>query len=111
MSSNGFPWLLQVADPDWKIRSVAMQMYYAQRAWVATNESKGLYTADLSTLQRFAPLGPAALNGSCTGLPHVSLAAGGTAYTAHVASADPTWPPPIHQRTASVTQDRYLLVK
>ena len=80
------------------------QLYYAELAWVGTNKSNGLYTANLALLEQFAPLGPAALNGTCTGLPHVVLSGGGTGFTATVSSA--TSP----SRVASVTDERHLLV-
>ena len=92
-------------DPDFAIRTVAMQVYYAQEAYsVKQNQTHGAFTADLKTLAELAPLGAAAFSGSCTRPPVVQLAAGGKAYTAHVASLT-------GGRIASVTQDRYLTVK
>jgi len=92
-----------IPDPDYAIRSVAMQVYYAQKAFAASAAGRGNFTEDMAVLAELAPLGPAALNGTCTCPPTVTLAHGRKAYTAHVGD--------LHQnRTASVTQDRYLLV-
>ena len=53
-----------VKDPDFAIRSVAMQLYYAQLAYLAkTNRTH--YISDIGQLAQYAPLGPAALNGTC----------------------------------------------
>ena len=53
-----------VKDPDFAIRSVAMQLYYAQLAYLAkTNRTH--YISDITQLAQYAPLGPAALNGTC----------------------------------------------
>ena len=45
-------------DPDFAIRTVAMQVYYAQEAYsVKQNQTHGAFTADLETLAELAPLG------------------------------------------------------
>ena len=50
-------------DPDFAIRTVAMQVYYAQEAYsVKQNQTHGAFTADLETLAELAPLGAV----SCT---------------------------------------------
>eukprot|EP00038_Savillea_parva_P012574 m.205560 g.205560 ORF g.205560 m.205560 type:complete len:442 (-) comp22997_c0_seq1:178-1503(-) len=93
-----------VRDPDWAIRSVAMQLYYAQEAYKAGH---GSFTTNVDSLAQFAPLGPAALNGTCTHVPTVTLTdrGGVPGYKAMVASrSEPA-------RTATITDDRYLLVQ
>jgi len=55
-------------------------------------------------LARLAPLGVAALNGTCSRLPTVTLAADGKSYVGEVADL-------VRKRTASITHDRLLLVK
>ena len=84
-----------------------MQLYYAQKHFAGTNISggggQGNFTSDLHDLSRFAPLGVMALNGSCSRLPTVMLAAARGEYTGRVVSLD-------GKREASITQDRLLLV-
>ena len=53
-------------DPDWAVRTVAMQLYQAQAHLRAT---AGAYTENVTALGEAAALGPQALDGSCTGLP------------------------------------------
>ena len=62
------------------------------------------YTSDISKLAQYAPLGPAALNGTCTAVPEVKLSQGGASYIAHVRGST-------GGRVASVTDERLLLVK
>ena len=69
-----------VKDPTWAIRSVAMQLYYAQiraigckmTATRGCTGGTGNYTGDLSLLKSLAPKGPKALDGTCTKEPVVS---------------------------------------
>jgi hypothetical protein len=88
-------------DPDWVIRSVAMQVYYAEVAYAAAHN--GSYTDEAEILKELAPLGAFAVNGSCTRSPTITLTADG-GYTAEVAASDGA------RRVASITHDRYLLV-
>ena len=79
-------------------RSVAMQVYYAQK-----KRGRGNYTEDVTALAETAPLGPRALNGTCTGVPSVAVNAGGATFVASVRDT-------AGRRVATVTEDRYLLV-
>jgi hypothetical protein len=81
--------------------------YYAQKAAFENSSAVAAdrrFSADAALLARFAPLGPRALNGTCAGLPKVTLAQGGRAYEAEVADAS-------GGRVATITHDRYLLVR
>ena len=94
--------------PDHLIAAVELlHRYYAQQAYASVNHShvpQGTFTADMKTLEKYAPLGKRALNGSCTGVPTVSLSSSGKEWTGIVSSADGT-------RSAIITHDRLLLVK
>ena len=79
-------------------RSVAMQVYYAQK-----KRGRGNYTEDVAALAETAPLGPRALNGTCTGVPSVAVNAEGATFVASVRDT-------AGRRVATVTEDRYLLV-
>lgn len=86
--------------------SRCVRRYYAQQAYASVNHSHippGTYSADVATLANYAPLGVAALNGSCTSIPSVSLQSAGKEWTGRVISAD-------GKRTATITHDRLLLV-
>ena len=92
-------------DPDWTIRSVAMQLYYAQLAYFSKHSK---YTADLAALAPLAPKGPRALEGNCTQPPRVTLLRGAQGYrgivTARVADGE-------HDaRSAVILDDRHLNV-
>ena len=92
-------------DTDWEIRSIAMQLYYAEKAYfVAENTSR--YSSDVrGTLADLAPLGRRALNGTCGGdVPTVVLTASGSRFVGTVRSSD-------GKRVATITDDRYLLVR
>jgi hypothetical protein len=86
-------------DPDWEIRSVAMQLYYAEHRYAAKHNNT--FTAVLDDLNEFVPLGSSVL--ACAAATPVLRVAPGK-FTVVVTSTS-------LKRVASVTEDRYLLVK
>ena len=88
-----------VRDPDWTIRFLAMQVYYAE---LAHEKKHGAYTDNMDVVASLTPI-PNALTRNCTGSIHVQLHQSGRHYTAFVRSLNST-------RTASVRDDRYLIV-
>jgi hypothetical protein len=95
-------------DPDFALRSVAMQLYYAQKAYASSPTlGNGSYTDDVQELALLAPLGPMALNGSCAGVPTVNLIRNASGYLGTMISSADGSPP----RVATITDDRLLLVR
>jgi len=95
-------------DPDFSLRAVAMQLYYAQKAWASSPTlGNGSYTEDVQRLVTLAPLGAMALNGTCSGVPTVELTRNGKGYVGTIIhlSTEGFW------RAATITDDRYLLVR
>lgn len=101
-STDGINETNVVEDPDWIIRSVAMQIYYAEHAYA--NAHNGSFTESLDDLGEFIPLGPDAL--SCAETP--TIAVQNRTFTALVVASDlsPSGP----TRAATITNDRHLLV-
>ena len=88
-----------VEDPDWVVRSLAMQIYYAEHAYAAKHN--GTYTDVLNELRDYIPLGWDVL--SCAETPTFRVE--NSTFTAYVESSLSP------KRIASVTSDRYLLVQ
>lgn len=72
-----------IPDPQWPVRWMMMQLYYAQDAY---NKSAGSYTDDVSKLQEIAPAHT--LDGTCSaGIPTITLTSAG-GFLASVTSYD-----------------------
>lgn len=89
-----------VYNPEWPLRSVAAQVYYAQHAYGGAHN--GSYTSDITQLLPYVD-GPYVLNGSCTSVPQITLTSGGKGFIAW--SIDPSG-----TMAASITDDRYMRV-
>jgi hypothetical protein len=90
-----------VRNGEWTVRSVAMEVYYAQHAFSAAHN--GSYAAAAAQLAPYVS-DPAILAGACSAVPDIALAGGGAAgFTATIASLDGT-------QRATVRDDRYLRV-
>ncbi len=89
-----------VRNPEWTVRSVAMALYYAQHAYASANG--GVYTGDVQSLFWYTP-DPHVLDGTCTGVPTITLAPGATGFNATIVSAT-------GDMKATITDDRYLRV-
>lgn len=87
-----------VRNPEWTVRSVAMQLYYAQHAYADAHN--GSYTSDVLLLAPYAD--PQVFAGVCTQVPVVKLANDSLSFVAYVQGYD--------KLVASVTDDRLLLV-
>ncbi|EGD83163.1 hypothetical protein PTSG_03794 [Salpingoeca rosetta] len=88
-----------VKDPDWTIRFLAMQLYYAELSFKMKSDR---YSADLAEVEQYTPI-PGALTRGCTGKISVSVDAEGKHYSAHV-------PDVSRRRVAVIRDDRYLIV-
>eukprot|EP00043_Microstomoeca_roanoka_P009143 m.87099 g.87099 ORF g.87099 m.87099 type:complete len:258 (+) comp14492_c1_seq2:897-1670(+) len=88
-----------VTDPNWTIRFVAMQLYYAELAYQQAN---GKYT---DSLEDIAPLTPVegVLSHGCVGNIAIDLGGQGQNYTATVADVE-------NKNMAVIRDDRYLFV-
>ena len=87
----------KITDPDWQIRSVAMQLYYAQHHYYSQHNHT--YTTNVTDLYSYIPLGEEIL--TCSELPTITTQPG--KFVVQVMDLKT-------QRIASVTEDRYLLV-
>lgn len=85
---------------DWAVRSAAMDLYYAQHAFMSSN---GTFSTDLAVLAPLAPSG--LLDGRCTQLPVIELLEGGSAFTGTVASLKSD-----DGIIATIRDDRFLTV-
>jgi len=88
-------------DPDYTVRSVAMQIYYAQHEYTKNHAN---YTNDLAILSHFAPLGGHMFDGTCTAKPSIRLLEGTKRYVASVAAKDGA-------RVAYIRDDGYIYVR
>jgi len=91
---------LPVKDPDWTIRYIAMQMYYAQV--IFSGAHNGTFASEVDLLVQFAA--PHTLDGTCTQIPEITLSDNGLDYTAFVTALGG------NPRVASVNNMRYLVV-
>jgi hypothetical protein len=66
---------LPVRDPEWRVRTIATQLYYAQTAYAGAHN--GAFSGDLEVLALLAPMGPAVVNGTCSATPHIRLSPSG----------------------------------
>jgi len=82
--------------PDWGVRCVAMDLYYAQHAYA--NANNGTFSASISDLVSLAPNG--FLDGQCSLSPFISLTNGGKAFEGVVADYE--------QNVAHIRDDRLL---
>eukprot|EP00054_Salpingoeca_dolichothecata_P025967 m.183670 g.183670 ORF g.183670 m.183670 type:complete len:370 (-) comp25516_c0_seq5:78-1187(-) len=89
-----------VRDPDWTIRFLAMQVYYAQLSYFKTYAA---YTDDISKLSPLTPV-HGALEQDCTRPISIHLRNGTQEYTAELPSLKT-------KRTAFIRDDRYLIVR
>ena len=90
-----------VKDPDFAVRSVAMQVYYAEHAYAAAHN--GSFTDDVASLGAYVPLGGEALR--CAKSVAVTARGGpASGFTASVTAKG-------SGRVATVTDDRLLLVR
>lgn len=88
-----------VRNPEWTVRSVAMEVYYAQHSYrAAHNGSWAPRAADLAPFVS----DPAIVAGACSAVPDIQLEAGG--FLAAIASLDGT-------QLATIRDDRYLRVR
>jgi len=83
-------------DPDFSIRSVAMQLYYAEHAFFAVQNR---YTDNINELAQYLTLGKNIF--LCVNA--TTIISDNTTFTVSVAGLNT-------QRVATVTDDRYLLV-
>jgi len=88
-----------IKDPDWTIRYVAMQLYYAEVDFATNNN--GTYTTDLELLSAYAPAHT--LDGTCTQVPQISLSNNGLSYAGNIGSLTSS-------REATINNMRYLVV-
>eukprot|EP00049_Salpingoeca_infusionum_P010011 m.169847 g.169847 ORF g.169847 m.169847 type:complete len:438 (-) comp14511_c0_seq3:1246-2559(-) len=89
-----------VKDPDWTVRFVAMQLYYAQQNFYRIN---AVYTQDVAQLDAYTPV-QGLLARQCTGTISITLSSDPNAlFTISVADI-------VTKRIASVRSDRYLVV-
>jgi len=96
-----------VPDPDYSLRQVAMQVYYAQQAHMAAT---GLFTADIAELMAANSSWQTVrgtLNGTCTQVPKIALGPDKKTFTAYITELGGT---EAGGRTASIRDDRYLAV-
>eukprot|EP01147_Barroeca_monosierra_P004104 gene4104-8466_t len=84
-----------VPDPDWTVRFIAMQLYYAE-------ETYGVYTSNIKDVVDLTPI-PNVLTSRCTGTITIFVEKSGDKYHGHVPNVNGT-------RTAIIRDDRYLLV-
>jgi hypothetical protein len=90
-----------VYNPEWPVRYVAMQVYYANYAYRDAKGNGVEFTSNITSLLPYAQ--PLTLNGSCTNVPAIQLTHGGKGFTAQVQSSDGSL-------TAHIRDDRYLTV-
>ena len=62
----------KITDPDWQIRSVAMQLYYAQHHYYSQHNHT--YTTNVTDLYSYIPLGEEIL--TCSELPTITTQPG-----------------------------------
>jgi len=91
-------------DPDYTVRTVAMQVYYANHLYQDTTDN---YTASMETLQGLAPRGPHSLDGTCTQQPEITL---GPVSDGHIAAYNATVVSKDGKRVARISSTGLLTV-